>query len=321
VASMASESGDVTLNLALLGDKSVLFGSRGGALMYAVSGRSWIAMGDPVGPPEARSELAWNLKELADRHGGQVVFYEVGPANLPLYVDLGLTLVKVGEAGRVPLGPWSLESPSSRRLRRTVRKIERVNCTFEVVPAEQVPRFLPELRSISDAWLASKRTREKGFSLGRFDEQYLRNFPIAIVRREGKILAFANLWLSASHCELSLDLMRYHPEAPHGVMEYVLTKLFLWGKAQNYSWFNLGMAPLAGLQSRALSPLWSRLGAIAFQHGEQFYNFRGLWQYKEQFDPVWEPRFLALPSRLMLPRVLSNLATLISGGVTGVLTK
>jgi phosphatidylglycerol lysyltransferase len=104
-------------------------------------------------------------------------------------------------------------------------------------------------------------------------------------------------------------------------MEYVLTNLFLWGKAQGYAWFNLGMAPLSGLESRTLAPLWSRLGALAFRHGEHFYNFRGLRQYKEQFGPVWEPRFIAVPSRLWLPRVLSNVATLISGGLTGVIAK
>jgi phosphatidylglycerol lysyltransferase len=318
---LAFESGTLSLYLALLRDKSLLLGARGGALMYAVSGRSWIAMGDPVGPSEDRTELAWQLKEMADRHGGRTVFYEVGPTNLPLYVDLGLTLVKVGETGRVPLAAWSLEAPAARKLRRTLRKVDRAGCSFEVVPADRVPPLLPELKAISDAWLASKRTREKGFSLGRFDEQYLSHFPVAIVRSERGIVAFANLWLSANHDELSLDLMRYDPEAPQGVMEYVLTNLFLWGKARNYVWFNLGMAPLAGLQSRALAPLWSRVGAIAFQHGEHFYNFRGLRQYKEQFDPVWEPRFLAVPSRLVLPWVLSNLATLISGGLTGVITK
>jgi phosphatidylglycerol lysyltransferase len=320
-AKLAYESGELTLYLALLRDKALLFGSGGGALMYSVSGRSWIAMGDPIGSPEDRAELAWGLKEMADRHGGRAVFYEVGPHNLPLYVELGLTLVKVGETGRVPLAAWSLEDPASRKLRRTMRKIERAGCSFDVLPAGQVPPLLPELKAISDAWLCSKRTREKGFSLGLFDEQYLGHFPIAVVRSERGIVAFANLWLSAHHQELSLDLMRYHPEAPPGVMEYVVANLLLWGKAQNYAWFNLGMAPLAGLDSRALAPLWSRLGAIAFRHGEHFYNFRGLRHYKEQFGPVWEPRFLAVPSRLVLPQVLSNLATLISGGLTGVITK
>jgi phosphatidylglycerol lysyltransferase len=319
---LAYERGEARLYLALLGDKSLLFGDRGGALMYAVSGRSWIALGDPVGPKEDRSDLAWRLRELADRHCGWPVFYEVGPNNLPLYVDLGLTLIKVGEEGRVRLADWSLDGRvHSRHHRRTLRTVERTGRSLEIVPAEQVPPLLPELRRISDAWLAAKRTREKRFSLGLFDEDYVRRFPVAIVRGERGIDAFATIWLSGTRQDLTLDLMRYLPDAPRGIMEYIIAKLMFWGREQGYVWFNLGMAPLSGLQSRALAPLWSRLGALAFRHGEHFYNFRGLRQYKEQFGPVWEPRFLAVPGWLSLPRVLSNLAALISGGITGVVTK
>jgi phosphatidylglycerol lysyltransferase len=227
----------------------------------------------------------------------------------------------VGEEGRVPLATWSLEGSARSGQRRTLRSVERAGCVFDILPPEEVPALLPELERVSDAWLAAKHTREKSFSLGAFDERYLRRFPLAVVHREGRVVAFANLWLSATHQELSLDLMRYDPSAPRGIMEYVITRMILWGKAQGYAWFNLGMAPLSGLESRPLAPLWSRLGALAFRHGEHFYNFRGLRQYKEQFGPVWEPRFLAVPGGLALPRVLSNLATLISGGLTGVVTK
>ena len=79
-------------------------------------------------------------------------------------------------------------------------------------------------------------------------------------------------------------------------MDYLFVELMLWGEAEGYRWFNLGMAPLAGLEDRALAPLWNRLGALLFRHGEHFYNFQGLRQYKEKFDPVWEPRYLASPA-------------------------
>jgi len=110
-------------------------------------------------------------------------------------------------------------------------------------------------------------------------------------------------------------------ESPHGVMDYLFIQLMLWGKQEGYRWFNLGMAPLSGLGDRVPSPLWSRLGAFIFRHGEHFYNFQGLRQYKEKFDPDWEPRYLATPAGLVLPRILTNLATLISGGLKGVVGK
>ena len=121
--------------------------------------------------------------------------------------------------------------------------------------------------------------------------------------------------------EFSVDLMRYLPDAPDGVMDYLFTQLILWGKQEGYAWFNLGMAPLSGLESRALAPFWNRLGSFVFRHGEHFYNFQGLRRYKEKFDPVWEPKYLASPGGLALPRILTNLASLISGGIKGVVTK
>jgi phosphatidylglycerol lysyltransferase len=81
------------------------------------------------------------------------------------------------------------------------------------------------------------------------------------------------------------------------------------------------MAPLAGLENRALAPLWNRVGALVYRFGENFYNFQGLREYKEKFDPIWEPRYLASPGGLMLPRILANVAALISGGLTGIVKK
>lgn len=105
-----------------------------------------------------------------------------------------------------------------------------------------------------------------------------------------------------------------------GVFETVIV-LMLWGKEQGYRWFNLGMAPFSGLENRALAPLWNRLGAFVFRYGEHFYNFQGLRQYKEKFGPEWRPKYLASPGGLALPQIFTNLATLISGGVKGVVAK
>ena len=104
-------------------------------------------------------------------------------------------------------------------------------------------------------------------------------------------------------------------------MDYLFTRLMTWGREQGYASFNLGMAPFSGLEARDLAPLTSKLGAYLFRHGESFYNFQGLRQFKEKFDPVWEPRYLASPGRLTLPRVLADLAVLISRGVRGTFGK
>jgi phosphatidylglycerol lysyltransferase len=321
-SSIVRNSVEVSANLALLGDKRLLFSPEGdGFIMYAVEGRSWIAMGDPVGPDTRWPELVWKFRELSDRYDGRTVFYEVGPDHLHLYLDLGLSLLKLGEEARVPLTTFSLEGSARKDLRYTRRKLEKEGCRFEVIKTESVAAHLDELKKISDAWLTEKNTREKRFSLGFFQPDYIRRCPVALVIRNERIEAFANLWAGAQLEELSLDLMRYLPEAAEGVMEFLFICLMLWGKEQGYRWFNLGMAPFSGLENRALAPLWNRLGAFVFRYGEHFYNFQGLRQYKEKFDPQWRPKYLASPGGLALPQIFANLATLISGGVKGVVAK
>ncbi|MFZ0611295.1 MAG: phosphatidylglycerol lysyltransferase domain-containing protein, partial [Desulfobacterales bacterium] len=321
-AAIVHKSAEVSAHLALLGDKRFLFSPQGDAfIMYAVEGRSWIAMGDPVGPDQRWPDLIWKFREVSDRYGGRPVFYEIGPDCLHLYLDLGLSFLKLGEEAHVPLTTFSLEGRERKGLRYIKRKAEKEGCRFEVIPPESVAANSDELKTISDAWLTEKNTREKGFSLGFFQPDYIRRCPLALVIRNNRIEAFANLWTGAQREQLSVDLMRYLPDAVDGVMEFLFVCLMLWGREQGYRWFNLGMAPLSGLENRALAPLWNRLGAFVFRHGEHFYNFRGLRQYKEKFTPEWRPKYLASPGGLGLPQTFASLSKLISGGVKGIVAK
>ncbi|MFW6200024.1 MAG: bifunctional lysylphosphatidylglycerol flippase/synthetase MprF, partial [Gemmatimonadota bacterium] len=308
--------------LVYLDDKRVLLSeSRRALVMYAIEGRSWIALGDPLGDPEDFDELIWRFRQAAHRHGGWPVFYQARPDALPLYADVGLGAVKLGEEAYVPLDGFTLEGPGRKGLRRTVRRVEEEGAAFEILARDEVGRALPELRRVSDAWLEEKKAREKGFSLGFFTENYLLRTPVAVLRHDDEIVAFANVLAGGTREELSADLMRYRPGAPASSMEYLFLRLMLWGAAEGYGRFSLGMAPLSGLEAGPLAPLWNRVGAAVFRYGEHFYNFRGLRAYKEKFDPAWEPRYLVTPGGLAFPRILANLAALVGGGVRGMLRR
>ncbi len=312
---------DTTANLALLADKNLMFNAeRSAFIMYQVSGNSWIAMGDPVGPESEREPLAWAYLENCDTMAASPVFYQVTPENLPIYVDLGLKLSKLGEEARVPLAAFSLEGPARADLRQTHRRALRDGAQFAMVARAEVPAIIEELRAVSDAWLATMRGGEKGFSMGYFDARYLERFDCAVVRSGGRIVAFANLWF-AGKAELSVDLMRYGEGAPKGVIDFLLIESMLWGKAQRYRWFNLGMAPLSGLEEHPLAPAWHKLGRLLTRYGENFYHFEGLRKYKEKYQPVWRPRYLAAPGGVALAGALLDVTNLISRGVGKILTK
>jgi phosphatidylglycerol lysyltransferase len=215
--------------------------------------------------------------------------------------------------------PWG--GSKHKSLRYIHNRLGKEGYKFEVIPSEEVPLILPELKVISDEWLNDKKAGEKGFSLGFFNEEYLSCFPVAVVRFQGRIFAFANLWPGGGKKELSIDLMRYCNDAPHGIMDFIFCEIMLWGKSQGYQWFSLGMVPLAGLEPGKAASFWSNIGTFVYRHGEHFYNFKGLRSYKDKFDPQWQPRYLASPGSLRLPSIFTNLTALIGGSLKDVFTK
>jgi len=308
--------------LVFLRDKAILFDERKSAfVMYCVQGRTWAALGDPVGPPERIGALVRLFLERCDDFGGVPVFYEISSEHLHQYADVGLTFAKLGEAAQVDLTTFTLEGSHGKKFRQAVHRLEREHAAFRVLPAEEVARVMGQLRAVSDDWLALRAGAEKGFSLGFFEPAYIAQAPVAVIEQDGRIVAFANIWEGPQRAELSVDLMRYERRAPKDVMDALFVHLMLWGKTQGYRWFSLGMAPLSGFEHSPVAPLWARLAAFLYEHAARVYNFQGLRAFKEKFDPVWEPRYLAYPGGLRLARVLADVSALIAGGYRRIFLK
>ena len=123
------------------------------------------------------------------------------------------------------------------------------------------------------------------------------------------------------HEELSVDLMRHRPDAPNGTMDVLFSELFLWGRSQDYDWFNFGMAPLAGLDRRA----GGAVGAarrIRLPACRALLQLRGTAALQGQVrSPVWTPLFLASPGGMALAPVLLDVTALIAGGFSDIVTK
>lgn len=308
--------------LSQTGDKRFLFSETGSAfIMYAVRGRSWIALGDPVGDPTEQEALVWSFADQAARSNARPVFYEVSARNLALWVDLGLTLHKVGEEAVIRLPDFSLSGGRFKTMRAAMNKRLRDGYEFAVLAVPHAPDLIAELRAISDAWLGGKTGREKGFSVGRFDPDYLALFDISAVQKDGRIVAFANILASKGGERLAVDLMRYLPEEGSGLMEYMFLSLIEYYKARGAKEFSLGTAPLSGLSERSVARSWNRFGRLIYRHGGAFYNFEGLRAFKQKFQPDWHPRYLALPPSFSPMRAMGDVALLIAGSARGLIAK
>ncbi|MCK9684257.1 bifunctional lysylphosphatidylglycerol flippase/synthetase MprF [Scleromatobacter humisilvae] len=299
---------------ALIGDKHLMFSPTGRSfLMFGKQGRSWVGLFGPCGDAKEFPDMVWRFMEMATDHGGRAAFYHVRPTALPLFLDCGLHPFKLGEHAHIELGDFDLKGALRANLRSGVNRARREGLRFEVIAADGVDAMLPALQAVSDAWLAEQRGGEKAFSVGRFDADYLRRFPVAAVFHGDRLIAFANLLTTDVREEAALDLMRYLPDAPPGTMDFLIVSTVLHLQAEGYRRFGLGMSPMAGMTEHRSAPKWQRIARLVFEHGDRFYNFRGLRSFKDKFAPVWEARFLAAPKGLATAFILADVTTLIGG--------
>ncbi len=319
---IAVKSGLADANLVRMRDKSIMFSEKGDAfVMYGKQGRSWIALFDPVGARHSASELVWRFVEAARAAGCRAVFYQISPALLASCADAGLRAFKLGELAVVHLQGFELKGGKWANLRQTASRAVRDGLEFAVIEPEGIPAVMDELADVSDSWLADHNAKEKGFSLGAFDPDYVAAQPVCVLKKDGRIVAFANLLLTQSKEEGSIDLMRFSPDAPKGSMDFLFVQILEYLRNAGFQRFNLGMAPLSGMSKRDAAPVWDRVGGTVFDHGERFYNFKGLRAFKSKFHPEWQPRYLAVSGGVSPMIALMDATFLIGGGLRGVVRK
>lgn len=172
-------------------------------------------------------------------------------------------------------------------------------------------KLLQELETVSNKWLGKRR--EKGFSVGFFDRDYLNKAPVAILRdKDNQLMAFASIMPAYQKGVLSIDLMRYLPNSPSGLMDALFIQLFEWAKENGYHTFNMGMAPLSKVGETRNSFLRERIAANVFENIQYMYSFAGLRKFKEKFNPQWEPRFMVYSKYRSLPLKMIAVARLIN---------
>ncbi|MGF1463989.1 MAG: phosphatidylglycerol lysyltransferase domain-containing protein [Maricaulaceae bacterium] len=312
-AAARDERGRSDAGLAISGEAQG-FVAHGGALLYRPVGRRWVSITSPLGALEARRAAMTAFRDAARASHRRAVFHDLRPDDVAFARSLGLRVEKIGEAAELDLATFSLRGNKREALRRNYKKLVKANARFEVLPAEAVAAHLADLEAVSEAWLTA-RGRELGGTLGRFDPDYLTRTPVACVWVDDRMVGFASVWLSPDGQAASMDLMRRRPDAPMGAMDFLFVELIGWTAARGCQRFDLGLAPLAGLQGE--TGAFARLGATIFEHGEAIYNFQGVRQFKNKFAPAWSPRYLAFDGGLGRGvMTLLDLARLGAGGWT-----
>ncbi len=297
-------------------DKLFFFAARGdGVVSYGLSNATAIVLGDPVAADRAafRSLLAEFLT-FCDANGWRAAFHQVSPYFLDDYRSAGLSALKIGEDAIVDLDRFTLQGGSMKSLRSTVNKFVRDGFQATVTPPPLPDTLLARLRDVSDEWLTLGGRRERAFTLGHWDDAYLRACPVMTIdETSGKVLAFVNLIPDGVPGEATIDLMRHRSAIPNGTMDYLFVQLFLFCQSQGYRAVSLGMVPFAPIGREPGSRPLERGIHLLSTHLNRFFSAQSLRAYKDKFHPIWEPRYLVYHSELSLPAVALAIVRLTEG--------
>ena len=327
--SMVQKSSDPRAWLALQQDKHLLIDAQQNFIMHARTPEYAICLRGPVGiptmRPEHRNALLAEFLTRSSANFKHAVFYQVDEealaavnrvSNKPFFA------YKLGEEAIIDLSHFSLTGPSFAGLRQGIRKAERSGLHFEFCPSGDAA-IIAQCAVVSAQWLARRGASEKRFSLGRFHESALLGLPLALIYSDTELVAFANVLQSADRNLLAIDLMRSIDSAPRGTMDLLFARLLEWGKTSGYQEFSFGMAPLKNVCADAVahSGQWLKIAAVVSAKAERFYNFRGVREYKEKWQPTWRPRYLLVPARRHALPALIACAVEIAGGVRAVVRR
>ncbi|MEH2392113.1 MAG: phosphatidylglycerol lysyltransferase domain-containing protein [Nostoc sp.] len=301
--------------LTLLNDKSYYFSPTGNSVIaYVPKGRGAIALGDPIGPIEDRKETIIAFWQFCQRNDWYPAFYQTLPDDIQLYKSLGFKVLKIGEEAIVDLKTFTLQGKAGKNFRPSINRLTKLGYQIDFYQPPIANDLLHRLKPVSDEWLKMVQGSEKHFSLGWFDEAYLRECEIAVMHNpEGEISAFANIIREYQLNEATIDMMRHRPSIENGTMDFLFISLLQHFKECGYDSFNFGLSAFAGVGDNPESRRLEKVLHYLYQHLSRFYNFKGLHSYKDKFRPDWEPRYLIYPSLATLPDVVVALIRADSG--------
>ncbi len=299
------EHGRATLDYyKLQDDKSLFFSPTGrSVLAYRVAGAFAVVLGDPIGPRTDLPGTVIAFSDLCTRNDWGFALYQTSPDFLPVYRSLGFKTLKLGDDAQVDLRTFNVKN-TGKGVRSGVKKIERLGIRAEWREPPHDDETVGQLTRVTDDWQRIPGRRERHFALGRFDPDLVRSTPaILAIDSTNTVVAFITSVPSYRRGEATLDLMRRGPDAPNGVMDFLIVKLIERNREAGFETMSLGMVPMNGFSASEHASPEERVIHDAFQRLGFVFSFKGLRAYKAKFATGWEPRYVIYRTELDLPRL------------------
>jgi len=254
--------------------------------MVAPTGQSLIMLADPLNQAHCPAETLRALECAAKQTFLTPCVYKCSARTAAVARRAGWRVLRVAQEAKMTPASFDINAPSFRQLRRQLRKAEKSGVT--VTEADARPP-LAQMQQIAQDW-AARRGVARGFSMGRFDADYVSAQRVYLAYHQDKLIGF--LTFHEAWREHTLDLMCSVEDAPAGTMHLLVQHAISSAAAQGCASLSLAAVP-------ALSDVLP-LPAMLANKANQMTGAAGLIRFKSSFAPRWEPLYLAAPDAIGL---------------------
>jgi lysyl-tRNA synthetase class 2 len=288
----------------LRADKQYFFGpDRRAFVGYRIENGVLLLSGDPVGPDDALPDLLEELKGFAHTRGLKLGAVGASEKLLPLYEELGLKTIYLGDEAVIELDRFSLEGRPIRKVRQSVHRLGKAGYTGELHEFRNLtPAAIAEIETVIEA--GRQGAPERGFSMamdsltGEHDHETLVVLARDAEQQIKGVLHFVPVY---GRPAMSLSFMRRDPDTPNGLTEFMVVQAAQLLKERGVKEMSLNFAAFAKWIHSPERPHERILGKLVAL-GNRYFQIESLYRFNAKFFPRWEPRYLVYEGTLGLPR-------------------
>jgi lysyl-tRNA synthetase class 2 len=270
---------------------------------YRIENGVLLLSGDPVGAEDAFRPLLAELRGFAQMRGLKLGGVGASERMRPVYEELGLRTLYLGDEAVIELDRFSLEGRPIRKVRQSVTRLRKAGYTAELQPVDALDAAtVAEVERVLES--GRHGAPERGFSMAmdKVCGQHADETLVLLGRDgDGAVRGVLHFVPCYGREAVSLSFMRRDPDTPNGLTEFLVASAAELLREHGLRELSLNFATFAKWMhspERWYERLLGKLVAL----GNPFFQIESLYRFNAKFFPRWEPRYLVYEGTLGLPR-------------------
>ena len=290
-------------------DKQVIFSpDQRAAITYRSVGSVCLASSDPVGDPDSWDAAIEQWMLQARSYGWVPAALSVSEAGARAYNRAGLSIIQMGEEAVLEADRFTLNDTSMLPVRQAVQRVRRGGYTVQIRRFSELDeQQRQQVAENISAWRHGRVERGFSMALNRVNDPADSSSLLVSTHDEaGQMVALLS-FVPWGPTGLSLDVMRRSPDAPNGVVEFMVASLMEQAASLGVRRVSLNFAMFGHICEAADqvgASAWNRFASRSLGVLDRFLQLRRLYRFNLKFAPLWVPRYVATEPTLAMVNVV-----------------